>query len=219
MITVDWGSSPGGERSESPERQWASAQQRAQARVNEEARARRRPSERAIAAQAARIREQDAAKAATEEAIQDEIDGLEVALLRAESERRATELASRLRGEVAALLRVDEAQIALRQPLTELGVDSLLALELVTALSARGFQISVVDLMPGPTVRGLAERQVAALANRLRESADELLASVDAMSEQEVEALLALLDEGEAGEALPRTSSDVAPHPDQRRAS
>ena len=140
-------------------------------------------------------------------------------LLLVEPERRATELASRLRGEVAALLRVDEAQIALRQPLTELGVDSLLALELVTALSARGFQISVVDLMQGPTVRGLAERQVAALANRLRGSADDLLASVDVMSEQEVEALLALLDEGEAGEALPRTSSDVAPHPDQRRAS
>ncbi len=117
-------------------------------------------------------------------------------LLTVPPEERTLSLAATLRAHIAELLRVDTEQVGLKQSVTELGVDSLLALELVTALQKQGFEVSVVDLMQGPTVMALADKTVHNLDDILRRHADDLLADVDDMSEQEVEALVAFLRDG-----------------------
>jgi aryl carrier-like protein len=132
-------------------------------------------------------------------------------LLLVDPDRRVSELAERLRRQIADLLQVSVDQIGMRQSLTELGVDSLLALELVVGLEAHGFELNVVDLMQGPTVMSLAERQVASLADKLRAHADDLVASVDDMSEQEVEALVAFLQDGQGPVERARVERASAP--------
>ncbi|MGF1468859.1 MAG: SDR family NAD(P)-dependent oxidoreductase [Sandaracinaceae bacterium] len=127
-------------------------------------------------------------------------------LLLVDPEERVSSLADRLRQELSGLLRVDPSQIGFKQSLTELGVDSLLALELVSALQSQGIEVNVVDLMQGPTLQTLAERTVDQLADILRQHAEDLLASVDDMAEEEVEALVAFLgqDVEGPGQAAPK---------------
>lgn len=114
-------------------------------------------------------------------------------LLSVETEQRGAVVADRLRQEISALLRLDVDRIGLHQALSDLGVDSLLAMELVASLQKQGFELTVVDMMQGPTLTQLADKVVAQLDALTRHNAEWLLEKVDEMEESEVDRLLEIL--------------------------
>lgn len=84
--------------------------------------------------------------------------------------------------------------IEICQPVTELGVDSLMALEMKNRVHAvMSVSLPIVRFLEGKNIEQLAAELDAALAdNRTQEITDrEMLARVDVLSEAEVDAALA----------------------------
>ena len=108
-----------------------------------------------------------------------------------EPAEREAEVVRRIVAQIAAVMRIPEHQVSEHAGLDRLGIDSLVAVEL-TSLLARSLEveISTVDLLAGPTSVELARMVLA----RLITEEDELLARVDELSEAQLDALMAQLE-------------------------
>jgi acyl carrier protein len=85
-------------------------------------------------------------------------DNLLDALLRADENGRRRQLESYLREQAAGKLGLTPAQLDIESPLHQLGVDSLVAVELRAQIERDlGIVVPVVRLLDGPSVTGLAE--------------------------------------------------------------
>lgn len=81
----------------------------------------------------------------------------EGALGKLDSEASVALLESTLARAVAKIMRLGEESLELSQPLKELGMDSILALELVTEIErAFGVKLSTMEVVSGPSIRELA---------------------------------------------------------------
>jgi acyl carrier protein len=84
-------------------------------------------------------------------------DDLRDALSRADENERRRQLASYLREQAAGKLGLPPSQLDVESPLHQLGVDSLIAVELRAQIERDlGIVVPVVRLLDGPSVTGLA---------------------------------------------------------------
>jgi acyl transferase domain-containing protein/acyl carrier protein len=111
-------------------------------------------------------------------------------LLLADPSQRQSLLESHLQQIAARVLRLDHSRLDLRQPLHTLGMDSIMAVELKNRIEGSlGARLSLVDFLGGASLHQLAERIVSQLLDDERLA--ELLAEVEQLSMDEVQALLA----------------------------
>lgn len=109
-------------------------------------------------------------------------------LLLAEPEPRRLRLQSYLRDATARVLGLEAARLDLREPLTSLGMDSIMVVELKTEIERTiNITVPMVDLFTG-TVDKLAEQLALKLGDHGH--VEELLAQVEKMSPEELEAHL-----------------------------
>jgi acyl carrier protein len=112
---------------------------------------------------------------------------------------------------MATALRMEPAALDTSVPISHLGVDSLIALELKRALDRMfGFRLSVVDLLRGPSIAALASsllQEIIAPSGRGHEGnpqvadddgvnyeqARQLLAQLDQLADAEVDAALEMM--------------------------
>ena len=129
-------------------------------------------------------------------------------LRRASREDRRTPLLHYLRGHLAATLRIAASEIAFEEPLTHLGVDSLMAMEIKNRVEAElQVRVQMVELLEGPTLSTLADLILPQLADRdltterapavaseeedvVGTRAMDLLEGIDGLSDEEVDALM-----------------------------
>jgi acyl carrier protein len=108
--------------------------------------------------------------------------------------------------QIARVLRCSPAKVDVHQPLTRLGIDSLMAVELKNRIEANlTIKLPVVALLKGPSLATLAAellKQVGMAATGesappivRQETAAELLSRVDQLSEAEVDTLLRSADD------------------------
>jgi acyl carrier protein len=132
-------------------------------------------------------------------------------------------LECQLREQAARVLRLPAAALDVEQPLNNVGIDSLMAIELKNRIeSDLGVTVPMVKFLEGPSVRGLAdylaEQLVPLLAGHRAppdardepppdpadgldaRSAGRLLAQLDTLSDDQVDALLRELHASEQGE-------------------
>src|SRR5262249_10477490 len=133
-------------------------------------------------------------------------------------------LEQQLREQVARVLRLSAAALDVEQPLNNVGIDSLMAIELKNRIEADlGVTVPMVKFLEGPSVRDLAgylaeqlvpvlgTKSAAAPASTVNgatppaagldaQTAGHLLASIDSMSDDQVDALLAELYAAEKGD-------------------
>jgi len=108
-------------------------------------------------------------------------------LLPLSAEERQQEIEDRLLQTMSAILKIPANRIDARQNIADLGIDSLVAVELTVALQKQlGVELTTVDLLGKPTVRELA----ALLLDGLISDEDELLAKIDELSEEDLDKLL-----------------------------
>ncbi|MFE7488226.1 acyl carrier protein, partial [Kitasatospora sp. NPDC057541] len=119
-------------------------------------------------------------------------------LLKAPAEQRVDTLVAGLTAGVRTALGSRAATVDADAPLSGLGLDSLMAVELRNEIQGRlGVKVTVADFLKGATVRSLAEQVVAGLAAGSRpEQADEdaTIRRVARSADRDAE-LLALLDQ------------------------
>jgi NADPH:quinone reductase-like Zn-dependent oxidoreductase/NADP-dependent 3-hydroxy acid dehydrogenase YdfG len=108
-----------------------------------------------------------------------------VGLLSAPPEARTDLVTRELAERAGEVLRMEAAQIGAERSLAELGVDSLGAVEIATALAAGGYPLTEMDLMTGEPINSLAERATARLYATLAEHRAALLASDDALTDEQ----------------------------------
>jgi acyl transferase domain-containing protein/acyl carrier protein len=109
-------------------------------------------------------------------------------LLLAEPESRRQRLQSYLRDAAARVLGLEAARLDVREPLTSLGMDSIMVVELKTEIERTiNITVPMVDLFTG-TVDKLAEQLALKLGDHGH--VEELLAQVEKMSPEELEAHL-----------------------------
>lgn len=118
--------------------------------------------------------------------------------------------------QIARVLRCSPSKVDVHQPLNKLGIDSLMAVELKNRVEADlETPVPVAALLQGPSLTQLAAHllgqlpQVAAVAPTPLtggETAEQLLARVDQLSDQEVDALLSEMLEGDAPEKTGRAT-------------
>ena len=121
------------------------------------------------------------------------IEGFDlVAALRADGIERRNLVEVYVGGLVMRVLSIIE--IEADEPITQRGLDSLMALELRNAVERdTGVSIRAVALLEGASVRSLAA-QIAGLLPLSKAASDAILAKIDQLSDDEVAALLASLD-------------------------
>ena len=129
-------------------------------------------------------------------------------LLAARPEKRQRVAEEFLKEQMAKVLRSAPAKIDIHQPLTSLGIDSLMAVELKNRVETEfAISVPVTALLQGPTLAQLAaivleqlteEEPAAASELPPPTTEEELLATIDQLSDEEVDHLLEeLLDEEE----------------------
>ncbi len=118
-------------------------------------------------------------------------------LLTMEPADRPGALSSHLADQISSILRLPAAKIDPKQPIRRFGLDSLMAVELKNRIEADfGVSIPIVRLLQGVTITDLSDEVMAAVVPDGEEgahsdaSAEELLARVDELSDDEVDALL-----------------------------
>jgi acyl carrier protein len=140
------------------------------------------------------------------------------ALLAAEPAQRRTMLSTALQEQVARVLGVPTDKLDLEKPLSELGLDSLMAIELRNWVEGDlRLSLPAVELLKGPSVLQIADKLLEQFGQKHEESgaaapgeriekapsekgereqkeAAELLSKVDEMSDQQVDELLGKLD-------------------------
>lgn len=130
------------------------------------------------------------------------VEGLDVAAAR-------DLIAGLLAGEVARILRLPVEEVDRQRPLAELGMDSLMALELRMAAEQRlDVEVPLMSLADGTTLSGIAGRLAARLVGAedgAEEDEEALTLARQHLDEQEIEALRAATEE-----ALDGASEDVA---------
>ncbi len=118
-------------------------------------------------------------------------------LLAAPEEQRAQRLAAYVSAALGAILGFGEHTIDPTLPIHQLGMDSLMALELKNRIDADlGVSLPLVQILQGPSVDELAAQlleQLAQTTERPQAGEAELLAKLDLLSEAEVDAALASL--------------------------
>jgi len=78
-------------------------------------------------------------------------------LLAEPSEKRQTTLESYLKNEIARVVRISSQKIKLDQPLTSMGIDSLMAIEMKNTIEGRlGVTLPIALLLQGPSIRDLS---------------------------------------------------------------
>jgi myxalamid-type polyketide synthase MxaE and MxaD len=118
-------------------------------------------------------------------------------------------LEGQLREQAARVLRLTASALDVEQPLNNVGIDSLMAIELKNRIEADlGVAVPMVRFLEGPSVRDLAayvaEHLIPLLASNPASAANgtdahaagDLLARLDDLSDDEVEALLAEMTAG-----------------------
>ncbi len=123
-------------------------------------------------------------------------------VLAVEPHERPAVLETNLRGQLARVLGLAPAKLDSRQPLNRLGLDSLMAVELKNRIELDiGVLIPMVRLLQGPSLAQIAGQLAEQLAQgdavrpepvpvAAADPAADLLAKVDEMSDEEVEAML-----------------------------
>lgn len=82
-------------------------------------------------------------------------------------EERAAPIQAYLRGQLAHTLNLPATRIDVEQPLTNLGIDSLMAMEIKSRVESElGVEIPIVHLLEGPTIARLADQLLPQLAQR-----------------------------------------------------
>jgi myxalamid-type polyketide synthase MxaE and MxaD len=126
-------------------------------------------------------------------------------------------LEAQLREQAGRVLRLPAAALDVTQPLNNVGIDSLMAIELKNRIEADlGVTVPMVKFLEGPSVRELAEFLAVQLvtlnggrmvgddrsnAPLTTHQADRLLAQLESLSDAQVDALLQELSAGEMGDA------------------
>jgi NADPH:quinone reductase-like Zn-dependent oxidoreductase/malonyl CoA-acyl carrier protein transacylase/acyl carrier protein len=144
------------------------------------------------------------------------------ALLAASPSERRSMLEAGLREQIGRVLGVAADKLDLETPLSDLGLDSLMAIELRNWVEGDlKVSLPAVELLKGPTLTQLADRLVEQLPDHLAadaapkssvpeipteaedlnlgRDASELLSKVDDMSDEQVDALLERMEEGASG--------------------
>jgi acyl transferase domain-containing protein len=120
-------------------------------------------------------------------------------------------LEGQLREQAARVLRLSAAALDVEQPLNNVGIDSLMAIELKNRIEADlGVSVPMVKFLEGPSVRDLAQFLAGQMAplpaptpsadGMDAQAAGQLLARLDDLSDDQVDALLAELTAGEKGD-------------------
>jgi acyl carrier protein len=132
-------------------------------------------------------------------------------LLAVEPGKRKKVVEEFLKEQMARVLRSSVDKIDLHVPLTSLGIDSLMAVELKNRVETDlEFALPVTALLQGPTLSQLAGILLDQLAPQIsteaappngHEAEEELLAKLDELSDEEVDTLLQEMLEEEAGAA------------------
>lgn len=108
-------------------------------------------------------------------------------LLLLPEEKRQAEVESRFLETMAAILKIPTSRIDARKSISDLGIDSLVAVELIVAIQrSMGIEMTTVDLLSAPTVSDLAASALKGLISQ----EDEILAKLDEMSEEELDRLI-----------------------------
>ena len=126
---------------------------------------------------------------------------LREAVLHAKPEERETIVQTYIREQVARVLGASAAKLDIDRPLNELGLDSLMSVELKNRVEREGaLSLPIGALMQSPTINSLSTaifNQLTTLASTpsvspliQQETAEQLLTKVDQLSEQEVDVLL-----------------------------
>jgi len=144
-------------------------------------------------------------------------------VLAAPDEQRKQIIESFLKDQVARVLGTTAAKLESERPLNELGLDSLMMIELKNKTEKEiGLMLSTVELMRGPTISTLAlallqqlsgpdsnptpaplpEIKPVASSDPSAKRAEELLQKVDQLSDREVEALLTTMENESKSKAL-----------------
>jgi acyl carrier protein len=134
-------------------------------------------------------------------------------LLSAEPETRQNLLVSYLRDQVGRVLGLKEDHLSLQQPLTDLGLDSLMAVELKNRIENNlGVAVPMVEFLRGPSLNELSTRileqltQVNPQSNPQsgrdteednRERTERILSQIDQLSNEQMDSLLSDLLIGE----------------------
>jgi NADPH:quinone reductase-like Zn-dependent oxidoreductase len=144
------------------------------------------------------------ASAGASEAATDEQRSPRETVLAAPADRRRELLQELIVNELARVLRCAPSRIDVDQPLTRLGLDSLMAVEFRNRIeSGLSVRLPVAELLKGPTTVSLAARLAEELGRAASpapaitaQPARELLAKLDQLSDEEVDALLRARQEG-----------------------
>ncbi|MCK5807586.1 SDR family NAD(P)-dependent oxidoreductase [bacterium] len=124
--------------------------------------------------------------------LNEELAALTEELLAVDPEERLTLVAEKLRGVFARVLKFQADKIDMNESISNLGVDSLMTLELSSTIQAEfGLSITSMELLNGPTIMQMADQQLPKIITE----EDEILGSLDDMSEEEIDALLAAEEE------------------------
>jgi acyl carrier protein len=108
--------------------------------------------------------------------VNDESDDLQRLLLELSDADLLVALVDMLKSEVGEILRLSPAKINATSSIYDIGMDSLMGVELVVALESRfGIQLPVMALSQSPTITKLAERLIDQLrqGNDMKEDTDE----------------------------------------------
>jgi len=128
-------------------------------------------------------------------ALNPKVERLITALRPMGQEERLAAIEQQIAGVISQVVKIPEKTIQRNQNIMNYGVDSLMALDLARSLKADlGLELSMMELMNGPSVGQLARRLLDHLEGHWN---GQLLDQVDGMSEAELDALLA----GELGAA------------------
>jgi acyl carrier protein len=134
-------------------------------------------------------------------------------LLAAPADRRPELVQALVVSELARVLRCAPSRIDVHQPLTRLGLDSLMAVEFRNRIEGGlAVRLPVAELLKGPTIVGLAARLAEDLGGSTppapaiaRQPERDLRARLDQLSDEEVDALLRA---HQAGPATPGKPAD-----------
>lgn len=122
-------------------------------------------------------------------------------LLQLEAPERQALVQARIAEQIATVLKCPADRVDLQQSVTNLGVDSLMAVELAVLLKKEiGVEVTTVDLLGDQPISRLADQ---ALRDLVTEE-DELLEQIDDMSEEELDRILA----AEAAASTPSISQE-----------
>ena len=108
-------------------------------------------------------------------------------LIELEESERQTKMEDLIKLQIAKVLKFSPEKIDVKQSISNLGIDSLMTLELSSNIQAElGLSITSMELLNGPSVSELAEQQLEKIMTEI----DDMMSEIDDMSEEELNKLL-----------------------------